>query len=43
MLTHLAATVPPRIGHLVARLLGISAALAMFCPCGTCGGAWGDE
>lgn len=33
MLTFLAATLPPRVGHFLARLLGISAAAALFCPC----------
>ena len=32
MLTHLAATLPSRVGHAIARLLGIDAALSMFCP-----------
>ena len=36
MLTHLAAVVPPRVGHAIARLLGIDAAYALFCPNSCC-------
>lgn len=32
-----AATWPPRVTHAIARLLGWTAALKEFCPCGTCG------
>lgn len=35
MLTHLAAVLPPRLGHAIARLLGIDAAYRLFCPCCT--------
>ena len=45
MLTHVALTWPPRVTHAIARLLGIRAALAMFCGgdcCPSCG-VFGDD
>ena len=45
MLTDIAFTWPPRLTHALARLLGIRAALAMFCGgdcCPSCG-VFGDD
>jgi hypothetical protein len=32
VLTHLAAAVPPRIAHTIARWLGLDTVIEMFCP-----------
>lgn len=45
MLTHLATAIPPRVGHLLARLLGLTAAVQMFClgACCETHSLWDDE
>ena len=41
MLSYLAAAVPPRIAHAIARWLGIDTVIQMFCP-GECCPEWAD-